>query len=427
MRRALRIGAALLSSSTHSFSIVTKPTGRYEVFGTHHQHLLPQTPTTACDLAWEQVVRRHFLTCSNSYFNQNVNVPMEFPSRKKKPFLTPRKKKKKNAQEDEVLQPPANGLLVPELIPVAVATLKARATLLNGTQRLLKMFPIKACRYCPAVHVGPVGHQIASCLGPHNGARHGRHDWITGCIEDILPRMNAFHLSDRLQKAIMHEQRHKVAKLPAVMELCIQAGIDVPGYLTKRRTKPVVFLDKRPIEFDDLDNEQSAGGWKAGEQKFDGSLHIEDSTDDVKISSLDTQALAVLAERTMKAWFDFRTGAKKLMSKYLVLVCGYCPQVHVGPKGTKTCDCRAYKHHQRSGHHGWQDASIDDLIPPIYVWHVRDRNGPPLATELRVFYGAAPAVVELCVQAGAAVPEAYKAMMRLDVVIPDFSEVSLVA
>lgn len=436
LRRALRICFTLSSHSTRSFSALAKPFYTYEVFGTCQHHLWLRTPITVCDLPSDQVVCRRILlmsTISNSYFNQNVNVPMELPRRKKKPFLTPRKmkNKKKKATEDEVLQPPANGLLVSELIPVAFETLKARATLLSGTHRLLKMFPIKACRYCPAVHVGPVGHQIASCLGPHNGARHGRHDWISGSIEDILPRTSAFHLSDRLQKAIVHEDRHKITKIPAVVELCIQAGVDFPGYPTKRRTKPVVFIDKRPLEFDDLDNNDSADGWKskvAGAQKFDGSfLFTEDSFDDMNVSSLDTQALAALAEKTMQAWFDMRSGAKKLMSKYLVLVCGYCPQVHVGPKGTKTSDCRAYKHHQRSGHHGWQDASIDDLIPPRYVWHLREQNGPPLATELRVFYGAAPAIVELCVQAGAVVPEEYKPMMRLDVVIPDLSELDLVA
>eukprot|EP00250_Pteridium_aquilinum_P013930 c21666_g1_i1 orf=748-2079(-) len=431
-RRALRICYALSPYSICSFSRLPKR----EVLGTHLPHVWLPATTSLCDLPWDQVICRHILpmsTISNSYFNQNVNVPMELPVRKKKPFLNPRKvtgNKKKKAKSEEILQSPANGLLVPELIPVALETLKARATLMSGAHRLLKMFPIKACRYCPAIHVGPVGHQIASCLGPHNGARHGRHDWISGTIEDILPRMDAFHLSDRLGKAIMHDERHTIPKVPAVVELCIQAGVDVPGYLTKRRTKPVVFIDKRPIEFDDLDNDDCADVSKskvARAQKFDGSfIFMEENSDDMKASSLDTEALAALAERTMQAWYVMRSGAKKLMSKYLVYVCGYCPQVHVGPKGTKTCDCRAYKHHQRSGHHGWQEASIDDLIPPRYVWHLRDRNGPPLATELRVFYGAAPAIIELCVQAGAAVPEDYKAMMRLDVVIPDLNELDMV-
>lgn len=61
---------------------------------------------------------------------------------------------------------------------------------------------------------------------------------------------------------------------------------------------------------------------------------------------------------------------------------------------------------------------LDDLIPPRYVWHVPDVN-QPLQRELRNFYGQAPAVVEICIQAGAAVPEQYKPTMRLDVGIPN--------
>ncbi|XP_058780097.1 APO protein 2, chloroplastic-like [Vicia villosa] len=99
-------------------------------------------------------------------------------------------------------------------------------------------------------------------------------------------------------------------------------------------------------------------------------------------------------------------------------VCGYCPEIHVGPNGTKAQNCGAHKHQQRNGQHGWQSAVLNDLIPPRFVWHVPDVNGPPLERELRNFYGQAPAVVEICIQAGAELPEQYKSTMRLDVGIP---------
>ena len=51
------------------------------------------------------------------------------------------------------------------------------------------------------------------------------------------------------------------------------------------------------------------------------------------------------------------------------------------------------------------------------MWHVPDVNAP-LERELRNFYGQAPAVVEMCIQAGAGLPEQYKSTMRLDVGIP---------
>ncbi|KAF2322774.1 hypothetical protein GH714_030600 [Hevea brasiliensis] len=51
---------------------------------------------------------------------------------------------------------------------------------------------------------------------------------------------------------------------------------------------------------------------------------------------------------------------------------------------------------------------IEDLVGPNYVWHVRDFNGPPLDNKLKRYYGKAPAVVELCVQTGAPIPDQYQ-------------------
>ena len=62
-----------------------------------------------------------------------------------------------------------------------------------------------------------------------------------------------------------------------------------------------------------------------------------------------------------------------------------------------------------------------------YVWHVRDVNGPPLKHKLARYYGQAPAIVELCLQAGAKIPLKYKPRMRLDVIIPDLDELEMVA
>ncbi|KAJ7520273.1 hypothetical protein O6H91_20G075900 [Diphasiastrum complanatum] len=122
-----------------------------------------------------------------------------------------------------------------------------------------------------------------------------------------------------------------------------------------------------------------------------------------------------------------RRGVQTLMKRYPVKACGYCPEVHVGPCGHGARVCGEFKHQWRDGQHGWQEAALDDIIPPKFVWHVRDGDGPPLANGLRKFYGQAPAVVELCVQGGAKVPDLWKPMMRLDVVIPALEEVEAVA
>ncbi|KAK0589749.1 hypothetical protein LWI29_018044 [Acer saccharum] len=129
----------------------------------------------------------------------------------------------------------------------------------------------------------------------------------------------------------------------------------------------------------------------------------------------------------MDSWFEMISGAKKIMEKYSVWTCGYCPEVQVGPKGHKVRMCKASKHQSRNGLHAWQEATMDDLVGPNYVWHVRDLNEPALDNNLKRYYGKAPAVVELCVHAGAPVPDQYRSMMRLDVVPPECDEFDLVA
>lgn len=134
-----------------------------------------------------------------------------------------------------------------------------------------------------------------------------------------------------------------------------------------------------------------------------------------------------LSLKTLESWFEMIAGVRKIMEKYGVQTCGYCPEVQVGPKGHKVRMCKASKHQSRNGLHAWQEATIDDVVGPNYVWHVHDVCGPALDNNLKRYYGKAPAVVELCVQAGAPVPDQYRSMMRVDVVPPDRDEVDLVA
>lgn len=117
-----------------------------------------------------------------------------------------------------------------------------------------------------------------------------------------------------------------------------------------------------------------------------------------------------------------KSGVVKLMRKYSVKACGYCSEVHIGPWGHNAKQCGAYKHDHRDGKHGWQPAVMDEVFPQNYVWHIQDPLGPPLRSALKRFYGRATAVVEVCMQAGAQVPETYKPMMRLDIVVPETDE-----
>lgn len=261
-------------------------------------------------------------------------------------------------------------------------------------------------------------------------------------MHDLVFFPKCFHLFDRVGKArVVHDERYSVPRLPAVVELCIQAGVDLEKYPARRRRKPVYNIEGRIVDFesvegnnemkkdldsvdiDPLEEPDSNKGAKIGEK-------MEILSSEANLCNLDhgnNENLKELSTGTMNLWFEMISGSNKIMEKYKVWTCGYCPEVQVGPKGHKVRMCKASKHQSRNGMHAWQEATIDDLIGPNFVWHVRDLRKPALDNNLKRYYGKAPAVVELCVQAGASVPDQYWSMMRLDVVPPDRDEVDLVA
>lgn len=251
-----------------------------------------------------------------------------------------------------------------------------------------------------------------------------------------------YHLYDRVGKPrVGHNERYDIPRIPAILELCIQAGVDLEKYPSKRRTKPVYSIEGRIVDFESMKetNEVEIGlSTETGNNfvKSDIGIELEGTSRSSFLwkfrNTLDQQyeedtELRKLSIITLDSWLEMVTGAKKLMEKYRVQTCGYCPEVQVGPRGHKVRVCRASKHQSRNGLHAWQEATIDDLVGPNHVWHVRDLKGPPLNNKLKRFYGKVPAVAELCVQAGAPIPDQYRSMMRLDVVPPDRDEVDLVA
>ncbi|KAM0940196.1 putative APO domain-containing protein [Dioscorea sansibarensis] len=351
------------------------------------------------------------------------DVPRPGKKGERKPYPTPMKELIRRAKEEKRIRqenpcrmlehPPENGLLVPDLIEVARQVYHARASLLHSLSLLIDgdtAIPVKKCRFCSEIHIGRFGHEIRSCEGRKSGSRNSIHVWRRGGIRDVIGFPYCYHLYDRVCKPrVGHKERFGIQRLPAIVELCIQAGLNLPDYPTKRRTKPVYSMEGRIVDFEP-DNENKALDPPPEQYRFK-----EEST---------TSELSVTA---LESWFEMRSGAMKLMKKYSVVTCGYCTEVQVGPKGHKVRMCKAAKHQFRGGLHAWQEATIDDLIIPNYVWHARDLDGPPLANEMKRYHGKAPAIVELCVQAGAPVPNQYASMMRLDVVPPDLDEYDLVA
>ncbi|KAI4378277.1 hypothetical protein MLD38_015777 [Melastoma candidum] len=93
-------------------------------------------------------------------------------------------------------------------------------------------------------------------------------------------------------------------------------------------------------------------------------------------------------------------------------LCKYCSEVHIGPSGHKAQMGRVFRFESWRGRHIWQNASVDDLVPPKIVWHWRPQDPPELVDEGKQYYGHAPAVVDLCVQVGAVPLVEYPCVMK---------------
>lgn len=276
---------------------------------------------------------------------------------------------------------------------------------------------------CMEIHVAQFGHKIQDCHGPTSGSRKSFHSWIKASINDVLLPIDSYHMYDPFGRRIKHETRFNYDRIPAVVELCIQAGVELPEYPSRRRTEPIRMLGKKVIDMGGFVDEPRLfrPGSSGPIVEFDTHRAHERFPPPAELE------VPMIAQETLKAYEKVKWGVRKLMKKYSVKACGYCPEVHVGPWGHNAKLCGEFKHQWRDGKHGWQDATVDEVFPPNYVWHSEDPNGAPLISELKRFYGKAPAVVEVCIQAGARLPDKYKPMMRVDIVVPEDEEARFVA
>ncbi|KAK6255802.1 APO domain - like 3 [Theobroma cacao] len=304
---------------------------------------------------------------------------------------------------------------VPGMIPVAQEVLMARALLFQGVSILLKLFPVLACnvvpssegaitetlvphdllrvkschvcrkevfytnRFCPEVYIGEKGHLIKTCCGYKRIGKNRVHEWVNGGLNDILVPVEAFHLHNMFQGVIKHQQRFDFERVPAVVELCWQAGAD-------------------------LNDENLNSGSLVADEFYGGVRGIE---------SLSHDDLTVIANGTLRAWETLRSGVMKLLLVYPAKVCKYCSEVHVGPSGHRARLCGVFRYESWRGAHFWKKAGVDDLVPPKIVWRRRPQDSLVLLDEGRDYYGHAPAVVDLCSRAGAIVPTKYSCMMKV--------------
>ncbi|XP_074311956.1 APO protein 4, mitochondrial-like [Silene latifolia] len=265
------------------------------------------------------------------------------------------------------------------MLPLAQQVLQARSQLIFGVSTLLRAFPVLTCKFCPEIYVGETGHLIQSCGGYKRLDKKHLHEWTRASLQDILVPVETFHLGSRVQDVIEHRQRFNFDRVPAVVELCHQAG---------------THLEDPNLQYSNA-----------------SSRLIIDRTS-IKADSLSTDELKVIGTRTLKAWEMLRKGVEKLLLVYPAKVCKRCLEVHVGPSGHMTRLCGVFKY-QKKENHFWQKAHVDDLVPPKIAWCRRPQDPPVLLNEGRNYYGRAPAVVDLCCKAGATPPVKYICIMKV--------------
>nr|XP_025614353.1 APO protein 4, mitochondrial isoform X1 [Arachis hypogaea] len=263
-------------------------------------------------------------------------------------------------------------------IPVAKEVLVTRDILFHGVSILLKSIPIMACKFCPEIFIGEQGHKIQTCWGYKHRAKNRVHEWVRGGLNDILVPVQAFHLHNMFQPVITHNQRFDFERVPAVLELCWQAGA-YPN-----------------------DENLNSSNWSL--EAANDSLHGGES--------LSPRDLTSVAQETLNAWEILRSGVEKLLLVYPVKVCKHCSEVHVGPSGHKARLCGVFQYESWRGSHFWMKATVDDLVPPKIVWSQRPQDRE-LVDEGRKFYGRVPAVLDLCSKGGAHVPAKYNCMKKV--------------
>ncbi|KAB2612024.1 APO protein 4 [Pyrus ussuriensis x Pyrus communis] len=301
--------------------------------------------------------------CDRSNFNGKIMdcfaryYSLKMGLRKLKPMIQKR------------IQNRAKDYPVPAMVLVAQEVLDSRRLIMQGVSTLLKMVQVNpsSAKFCPEVYIGEKGHLIQTCCGFKRRGKNRVHEWIIGGLKDVLVPVKAFHLKHMFQDVIKHHQRFDFECVPAVVELCWQAGANDGNHLNWNSESDCVGVDG--------------------------------------VESLSSDELILVASGTLRAWEILRNGVEKLLMVYPAKICKHCSEVHVGPSG--------HKARLGFGTHFWRKANVDDLVPPKTLWRRRPQDPQVLLNEGRGYYGHAPAVVELCTRASAIAPPKYHGMMKL--------------
>ena len=176
----------------------------------------------------------------------------------------------------------------------------------------MTLFPYTTLFRSPQVHVGPVGHEIQDCYGSGSQRRNSHHSWVRGSINDVLIPIESYHLFDPFGRRVKHDTRFDFHRIPAIVELCIQAGVDLPQYPSRRRTVPVRMIGKKVIDRGGVVEEP-----KPHRSEDCLSLLAElDTFSNQQDKSPVPSNVKEHAEMTLKAYCNVRQGVRKLMRKY---------------------------------------------------------------------------------------------------------------
>jgi hypothetical protein len=120
--------------------------------GSRSQRVDRAATITCCEYVPDPASKRHERYQQKP---QNVDLPELHPKNKKKPFPVPIKKMLQASRQtkrlaqmriETPLEPPKNGLLLPELVPVAYEVLDNWKVLIRGLSELLNVVTVYGCR-----------------------------------------------------------------------------------------------------------------------------------------------------------------------------------------------------------------------------------------------------------------------------------------
>ncbi|XP_057752115.1 APO protein 3, mitochondrial-like [Arachis stenosperma] len=153
------------------------------------------------------------------------------------------------------------------------------------------------------------------------------HVWRRGGARHVVLFPKCFHLYGRVGKPrVGHDERFSVPRIPAIVELCIQAGVDLAKYPTKRRTKPVYCIEGRIVDFESV-AEDIENKIKLSSENIKSLLkaspvlarHVENfpnlvmnNSNLVWLSEEEQNKVRDLSSHTLETWFEMISGAKNV-------------------------------------------------------------------------------------------------------------------